>query len=394
MDKKRSRITYLMVAGTLCLAAWAASAMPRLRTTPKILTPPEVHTPEVPTPPPVVSVPKVKPKVEVVFALDTTGSMSGLIDGAKRKIWSIAHFMQQAQPKPEVRIGLVAFRDKGDEYVTRFYDLSDDLDKVFERLQTFEAGGGGDTPEHVSKALHDAVFRASWSADQGTLKQIYLVGDAPPHTDYNDYDYRTIAKTARDKGIHINTVRCGGDRQTQLVWNEISNIASGEYASIDQGGGMMAVATPFDDKMAELNGKLVNTAIGYGRYRGEVRSKAEAAMAAPKSTAADRASFFGAKGGAVGGRGDYLDDLASGSAPAPAAMPAADLPAEMAALDGEGRRKYVEQKRAEREKISSEINTLAKKRDAFLKDKGPSDSFDRNVERAIKAQAASVGLAY
>jgi hypothetical protein len=31
-----------------------------------------------------------KPVIEVVFVLDTTGSMGPLIEGAKRKIWSIA----------------------------------------------------------------------------------------------------------------------------------------------------------------------------------------------------------------------------------------------------------------------------------------------------------------
>src|SRR5262249_2742205 len=163
-----------------------------------------------------------------------------------RKIWSIANFIAQGNPKPDLRIGLVAYRDKGDEYVTRFYDLSDDLDTVFQRLSSFEAQGGGDTPEHVSKALWDAIHRASWSKDQGTLKQVYLVGDAPPHTDYDDgFEYHKIAREAHDAGIHINTIRCGYDNQTQLVWNEISRAASGEYASIDQGGGVIAVATPY-----------------------------------------------------------------------------------------------------------------------------------------------------
>ena len=56
------------------------------------------------------------------FVLDTTGSMSALLDGAKRKIWEIARFIAQARPAPELRIGLVAYRDVGDEYVTRFFD--------------------------------------------------------------------------------------------------------------------------------------------------------------------------------------------------------------------------------------------------------------------------------
>ena len=397
MDKKRSKITYLMIGGTLCLAAWAASAMPRMTTKPKVLPTTDPIVVTEPQPQPIVNVPKARPRIEVVFALDTTGSMSGLIDGAKRKIWSIANFMAQGQPKPEIRIGLVAYRDKGDDYVTRFYDLSDDLDKVFEHLSSFEAGGGGDQPEHVSRALGEAVQKSSWTMDQTVLKQIYLVGDAPPHTDYNDgYDYRAIAKKANEAGIHINTIRCGGDYQTQLVWNEISRAASGEYASIDQGGGVVVAASPFDDKLAALNARLVGTTVGYGRYRDEVRSKAAGAMAMPKSAQADRAGFFGSAGGAVSGEGDLLKDAASGtvSAPAIAAMPAASLPAEIANLDGKGRNEWVAKKQAEREKISTEIKTLNDKRMDYLKAGRKADAFDARVEDTVRKQAKSIGLSY
>jgi Mg-chelatase subunit ChlD len=395
MDTKRSRITYLLVAGSLCLAAWAASAMPGLRRSPvKTLTPPDPPPPVETHNPPVVQVPTVRPRVEVVFALDTTGSMSGLIDGAKRKIWSIAHFIQSGQPQPEVRIGLVAYRDKGDDYVTRFYDLSDDLDKVFERLSSFEAAGGGDTPEHVSKALYDAIYRSSWTRDQSTLKLVYLVGDAPPHTDYNDgFDYRAIARHAHDEGIHINTIRCGGDRETQMVWNQISSAASGEYASIDQTGGVIAIATPYDDKLAELNSKLVTTAVGYGRAAGEVRAKVSASISMSKSAAADRAGYFGIAGGAVGGGGDLVKDWEAGKA-APAAMPATELPPEMQAMDAPAREAYVRNKHAERIKVTEEIKALAHRRAEYLRDKTKADSFDAKVESAVKDQAASVGLRY
>ncbi len=343
-----------------------------------------------------MTIPAVRPRVELVFALDTTGSMTGLIDGAKRKIWSIAQYVASGQPKPDVRIGLVAYRDIGDAYVTRFYDLSDDLDQVFERLSSFQAEGGGDTPEHVSKALYDAIYRTSWSPDQNTLKQVYLVGDAPPHTDYHDgYEYHAIARHAHDLGIHINTIRCGNDRDTQIAWTQIANASAGEFASIDQTGGVMAVATPYDDKLASLNARLVDTAIGYGSGAGAVRAKASAAHSMAKMEAADRASFFGlGSKGAVGGRAD--DDLVnavnSGHVDV-AAAPAASLPVEMQALDGAGRKAYVASKTAEREHIQSEINALAKDRNAFLKSKakaGPADSFDLSVEKAVKKQAASV----
>ena len=81
--------------------------------------------------PPVTQITNDKPKVEAVFVLDTTGSMSGLIQAAKEKIWSIANTMASAQPAPEIRIGLVAYRDRGDAYVTKVVDLSTDLDSVY-----------------------------------------------------------------------------------------------------------------------------------------------------------------------------------------------------------------------------------------------------------------------
>jgi hypothetical protein len=386
MDNKRSRITYLLVAATLCLVAWAASAMPRGR---KII--PTRDAPPVDTRlPPTVSIPKAPPRVEVVFALDTTGSMSGLIDGAKRKIWMIAQYIASGQPKPDLRVGLVAYRDRGDEYVTRFYDLTDDLDKVFERLSSFEAAGGGDTPEHVSKALWDAVHRTSWTRGQAALKQIYLVGDAPPHTDYQDgFDYHAVAREAHDQGIHINTIRCGFDRQTQVVWNEIASASAGEFASIDQSGGVVAVATPYDDKLAALNRRLVGTAIGYGTGAAELKRKGEASLALPASEAADRAAYFGIMGRAVGGggRGDLVSDSLGGLVDVAKAEPAT-LPPSVAAMEPKKRSAFVAEKAAERDKITAEINAVAKERNAWLVGKSKPDSFDTKVRRTIERQAA------
>src|SRR5438067_4133088 len=82
---------------------------------------------------------KKKPRVEVVFCLDTTGSMGGLIEGAKQKIWAIANQIAGGKPNPDLKIGLVAYRDKGDEYVTKVIDLTDDLDAIHGELLKFKA---------------------------------------------------------------------------------------------------------------------------------------------------------------------------------------------------------------------------------------------------------------
>jgi hypothetical protein len=394
MNKRRA-LTYSLIGGVLVLAAWAASAMPRSK--PATVPNQDVDVKLAKQQTQVLSVPKAPPRVEIVFALDTTGSMSGLIDGAKRKIWSIAQFVANGQPKPDLRIGLVAYRDVGDAYVTRFYDLDGDLDTVFERLSSFEAGGGGDTPEHVSKALYDAVYRTSWTGEQATLKQIYLVGDAPPHTDYHDgYDYRKIAKRAHELGIHINTVRCGNDSETQLVWNEIANAAAGEYASIAEDGGVRVAATPYDEKLRALNARLVDTAVGYGAGRGALMHHAHAAKMMDASAAADRASFYGAAGGALGGKGRSGDLVEADDMKLlqPSMVPAAELPPEMQAMSPPRRDAYIKEKSAERKTIQAEINNIAKDRNEWLKNNKPktADGFDAKVEGALKKQASSVGL--
>src|SRR6516165_2556723 len=127
-----------------------------------------------------------RPDVEVVFCLDTTGSMGGLIDAAKKKIWSISNQIAAGKPTPDLKVGLVAYRDRGDAYVTKVIDLTDDLDAIHGHLMGFKAEGGGDFPESVNQALNEAVTKITWSKDKKTLKIIFLVGDAPPHMDYKD----------------------------------------------------------------------------------------------------------------------------------------------------------------------------------------------------------------
>lgn len=105
----------------------------------------ETAVPVTPPPPPVkeAAQPTAKPVVDVVFVLDSTGSMGELIAGAKEKIWSIANGIVGQKPTPTVRIGLLSYRDRGDAYVTKMFDLTEDIDTVFRNLRSFEAGGGG-----------------------------------------------------------------------------------------------------------------------------------------------------------------------------------------------------------------------------------------------------------
>src|SRR6201990_1293673 len=153
--------------------------------------------------------------VEVAFVLDTTGSMGPLIEGAKRKIWSIATAIVDANPAAEIRMGLVAYRDVGDEYVTKTFDLTTDIQDLYAKLLELKAHGGGDWPESVNEALDVAVNKLQWTPSSDTRRIVFLVGDAPPHMDYaQDTKYPTTLAVARQKDIIVNAVLAGNALDT------------------------------------------------------------------------------------------------------------------------------------------------------------------------------------
>ncbi len=362
--------------------------------------------------PPFVNPSKGAAKVEAVFVLDSTGSMGGLIEGAKNKIWAIAQAILSGEPKPEVRFGLISYRDKGDEYVTKVFDLNADIDAVYKDLRTFQANGGGDTPEHVSLALTEAVTKMSWSKDEKTLRLIFLVGDAPPHTDYQDgFDYKKAIKMAVEKDIRVNTVQCGSAADTCAVWKEIAEGGKGEFAAILQSGGVRMVETPMDGKIGELSRKLGGTAVAYGGAGARKGAEDKALMLAdmPAGALAERAGYAReaskAEAPAAAGRA-----WGFGSWDLVAAIEAktvkledvkeADLPEDMKKMSADERKTHIDKKLAERKAIQDELTKLSKERDEFitkkLKEEGKptKDAFDARVLEMLKKQAEAKGIKY
>jgi Mg-chelatase subunit ChlD len=344
------------------------------------------------------------PRIEAVFVLDTTGSMSGLIEGAKRKIWSIANEMASADPTPEIRVGMIGYRDRGDTYVTRRLDLTRDLDAVYEELQSFGAGGGGDGPESVNQALHEALTRFAWSEDAGVYRVIFLVGDAPPHMDYaNEVQYPETVRRALARGITVNAVQCGTWNETERVWKEIARAGEGSFAAIAQDGAMAAIETPMDERLAALSAELAGTVLPYGdaSEQSEMRRKLRLAAEAPAPSAAARLSYLDKSGeGAVSGRADLVDAVKNGDVKLDE-LDEAELPAPLQSMDAPQREAYVQQVLEKRDAIQERISALVKQRDAYVKSEldrleaeGAGDGFDRKVGEMIRSQAARVGIRY
>lgn len=346
------------------------------------------------------------PSVEVVFVLDTTGSMSGLIEGAKQTIWSIANAIATGDPTPQVRMGLVAYRDRGDEYITRITGLTDDLDAVYGDLIGFRAQGGGDHPESVNQALHEAITLISWSDDPSTLRLVYLVGDAPPHMHYdNDVPYLESCRLAAERGIIINTIQCGSHGPTGEIWREISRAAEGEYLAIAQDGGVAVVATPFDADISALGEQLGRTVVTYGSEAVQTAQAQRTDRArelegmAPAPAAADRAIY---NAGAAGGRNllgpqELVDAVVRGVVVLED-VPVDELPEEMRAMSAEERAEYIRVRAAERARIQEQIQGLARQRQEFI-DRARAEAageggFDRKVLETLRRQAERFGIGY
>ncbi len=343
-----------------------------------------------------------KQTVEVAFVLDTTGSMGPLIEGAKRKIWSIATAILDANPQAEIRMGLVAYRDIGDDYVTQSHELTTDIQELYARLLELRAKGGGDWPESVNEALDVAVNKLQWTKGEDNSRIVFLVGDAPPHMDYpQDTKYPQTLKVARQKDIVVNAVLAGGARDTERVWREVAQQGDGRFIPIPQDGGeVVIIETPYDEEIIILQKSVNKTVIPYGpapmqeRAEQKVRQMATVAAAAPAS-ASDMAGYMNRRAKvsaeAITGDGDLVGDIASGRKKLDA-VSESDLPKDIRDLPKPQRQAKIDAQISERKTINDKLAALVAKRDSYIAEqrakapKKSATSFDRAVEDTLKAQ--------
>ncbi len=344
-----------------------------------------------------------RPRMEVVFVLDTTGSMSGMIAGAKQKIWAIANKLKSAQPTPEIRFGLVGYRDRGDEYVTKEFGLTTNLDEVYTHLYAFEAKGGGDEPESVNEALHKAVRDLQWSTNPAVLRVIFLVGDARPHMDYpDDVKYPETCRLANQKGILINTLQCGRLDGTEAVWRDIASKTNGTYAAILQDGGTVKIDTPYDQEIIRLNLELNSTIILYGSKAEQANAAANKSVLASLSSEAmsDRSSYFSKSeaGSVIAGGGDLVVEIMNGRESL-AKLDERKLDPKLQAMPAPERNELIDKKVSERRALQSELNALVAKRDAEVAEKlkelkGTDGVLELSAFEVLESQAKDKGYRF
>lgn len=335
--------------------------------------------------------------VDVAFVLDTTGSMRNLIEGAKRKIWSIATAIVDANPQATIRMALIGYRDHGDAYVTDRYPLTTDINALYGKLLSYQAQGGGDWPESVNEALHLAINNLDWTEGSRARRLVFLVGDAPPHMDYEqDIPYADSVAIAKRRNIIVNAIQAGEAQDTARVWRSIAQMANGRYIRIPQDGGVIMVETPYDQDIQRLQNRLGETVIPYGepRQASAMRAKLGEMNSASPATASDMAKYNATKSGrreVVTGEGDLVADAEEGKIKVES-IPAPQLEGTLAKMTPKEREAEVNKRIEERKTIRRDLDGLLQKRDGFLTqarktDPKGADSFDTAVEELIRDQA-------
>lgn len=191
-----------------------------------------------------------RPRLDLVFLVDATGSMGDEIAKLKASMRAMSQQIAQLPGRPDICWGLVAYRDRGDAFLTRSHDFTDDLGAFQGVLARVHAGGGGDTPEALNEALHETVHRLSWRRD--AARMVVLVADAPPHLDDGGPQYDVDMQAALAKGIKLFAVGASGlDPVGEYVYRQIAQYTAGRfvfltYKEASEPGSGPGTKTPHD----------------------------------------------------------------------------------------------------------------------------------------------------
>lgn len=173
-------------------------------------------------------------RTEVMFILDTTGSMGDEISYLQKDFAAIAEEVSDGS----ITFSVNFYKDAGDKYVTRCNPFTDDIKDIQKKLNAEYADGGGDTPEAVAEILDETMNRGDWHED--TNKIAFLIFDAPPHdTADNQRILLQAISAAAERGIHlVPVVASNAERETELFGRAAAIMTNSNYVFLTDDSGV------------------------------------------------------------------------------------------------------------------------------------------------------------
>lgn len=345
-----------------------------------------------------------KPLIQMAILLDTSGSMSGLINQARTQLWTVVNEFATTRKDgqiPRLEIALYEYGKsslpKSEGYIRRILPLTTDLDRASEELFALETNGGN---EYCGMVIDRATKNLQWSGSPEDLKVVFIAGNEP--FTQGPVDYREVCKAAIGRGIMVNTIHCGSEQSgVQGKWKDGAVLADGSYMCIDKDTRVVHIEAPQDKQIAELGVELNSTYVPYGaagergRERQAVQDKNAARNAA--SGAYLQRMVTKANSQYSNSHWDLVDAVREGAVK----MEELDeevLPENMRDMTPEEQKSYIQQQRRRRAEIQEEINRLNAERQKYVarkrKELGKSgeQSLDQAIINALRTQMKSKGF--
>ena len=354
--------------------------------------------------PPVESIQLKKPLVQMAILLDTSGSMSGLIDQARIELWAIVNefiFAKRNGLEPEIQVALYEYGksslDAKDGYIRMIVSFTTDLDKVSEELFALKTNGGS---EYCGWVIKEATESLTWSSSPDDLKVIFIAGNEP--FTQGPVDYREACRIAISKAIVVNTIHCGSERDgLNGNWKDGAALADGRFLNIDHNRAVVHIEAPQDKEIAELSAKLNDTYIAFG---------SAGRMASERQVAQDRNAALASPKAALGravakSSSNYrnenwdLVDAIKGNKMKLQEIETEALPENMQKMTDEERKAYIETKTKKREQIQKRIQELNVLRNNYItaemkKSHGNADTLGKAIIMAVREQAVRKNFSF
>jgi hypothetical protein len=339
--------------------------------------------------------------IMLALLLDTSNSMDGLIDQAKSQLWKIVNELSMAKcydgRKPRIKIALYEYGNdalpSSEGYIRMVNPLTTDLDLISEKLFSLTTNGGN---EFCGQVMKTSLDQLDWSKQNDDLKLIFIAGNEP--FTQGPVSYIEAAGLAKEKGVIVNTIFCGDFQEgIRTGWKNGATLTGGNYMAIEQNRQTVYVITPYDPKIDALNEQLNKTYIYYGS---EGKSKKEAQATQDKNAEsygqANKVERAISKSSHAyeNSTWDLVDAAKNNDKVLSQAKPE-QLPREMQGMTTEERKKYVQEKSAERQRIQKEIQKLSTQRQQYIQENSPKDAsnmLDAAMINAIKTQAKAKKL--
>ena len=343
--------------------------------------------------------------IQVAILLDTSGSMDGLIEQAKSKLWNIVNTLTTIKydgKAPKIEIALYEYGNDGIDnrnWIRKVTPLTQDLDLISEKLFALRTNGG---TEYCGAVIKSATNELDWNGNDKSMKLIYIAGNE--EFNQEGINYKVAISDAKKKNIFVNSIFCGNREEgIRTFWQDGANLGGGKFFNIDSNQKVIFIETPYDIRISECNVKLNDTYIGYGifgsekkvmqvqqDYNAETLSKAnvvERAVSKTKKSAYNNATWD-------------IVDKAEVDKNFVKTVNKKDLPKELQNKSTKELEKYVQQKSAERTQLQKEISDLATKRQQYIdaeikkRNSNETDDLGKAIEKSIHELAAKNGYSY